>query len=173
MLPGRFIIGGVSMAVWVEPDYVEEIGNSPESTFSRNDHSQRGQATRTLRIPWANFAEYFSLVMPSGYVDGGEFVLPPSASFPSIPYLFATKISVKPWPGGTVVDGGGQGESPPAYRDALVEIGYQTQEFNQDANGPGASSNDMPGGPSENQTFVSHKIGASGEFITYSSAGAQ
>lgn len=141
---------------------VEELENSPTYTFDRKG----GSGKRIVKLDWSDVGAFLLEIMPSSYLSGVDIVVPPAATFPGLPWLYAMSADVEPmFPESPV----GDGVFPAVYTHAKITINYQTEDFNQKNS---EQKNDGPGGNQgstggSQETFISHKVGIGGEFMSW------
>ena len=141
---------------------VEELAGSPTFTYNRSG----GSGQRTVLLDWGDVTAFLIELMPSSYMDGGNIVVPPAATFPGQSWLYAKSADVEPW---DPESPDGDNLFPATYSKAKITIHYETEQFDQKDSSP---RNDGPGGNqgstgSSQNTFVSHKVSVGGEFMSW------
>lgn len=141
---------------------VEELGGSPTFTYSRTG----GSGQRVVMLEWADITTFLIELMPSSYLDGTNIVVPPAATFPGQPWLYAKSADVEPWDPDSP---DGDNVFPATYTKAKITIHYETEQFDQKSSdprtdGPGGSQGSTGG---SQDVFISHKVGVGGEFLSW------
>lgn len=148
------------MAVWYE-----ELEGSPTINMDRRG----GSAQRKVRIAWGDIDAFFQELFPDpffGYTG---------AFFPGYPWLVVDSVAVEPFDPNNPT---GQNEAINTFpAGARVTVNYKPPELDQghqggptgDRSGPGGTTGSAGNQQGQSQTFVTHKVSAGGEFITWPS----
>lgn len=154
---------------------VEELAGSPNYIYDRKG----GSGERSVKIAWDDQFLFLIELFPDSYVDGQQVVVPPAATFPGMPWLYAKSARVEPFDNEAPL---GNNIFPAEYRHARVTISYATEEFDQKTTDPhgegpggsqGSTGGTVGGDMGQAQTMISHKISIGGEFLTWPSSALQ
>jgi hypothetical protein len=146
------------------PVDVHELGG----TGAPNIHFERrnGTAKRVVACLWGDVPAFLQELMPSPFIRGGRFVVPPAEIYPGLPYLWVKSADMEPLFPEDVL---GIPTFPAVYSFAKVTVNYSTNPYDQNDSD---KHNDGPSGdkPPSN-VFLTEKVDVSGEYLTWPTNG--